>query len=68
MAGYSISPEFNELLLALYRGPVDEASNELNIFRNTAKSLLSAVFSKTGVTWQTKLIQLILKSVGLMGE
>lgn len=45
-----------------------EACEELHISRNTGKSQLSAVFSKTGVARQTKLLQLILTSVASMGE
>jgi DNA-binding CsgD family transcriptional regulator len=45
-----------------------EACEELNISRNTGKSQLSAVFSKTGVARQTQLLQLILTSVAPMGE
>ncbi|MFB3078283.1 MAG: helix-turn-helix transcriptional regulator [Lysobacterales bacterium] len=46
---------------------LDEAAEKLHISRNTVKSHLSSVFSKTGVTRQTKLIQLILRSVAPMG-
>jgi len=45
-----------------------EACEELHISRNTGKSQLSAVFSKTGVARQTQLLQLILRSVAPMGE
>ncbi|HUH37694.1 MAG TPA: helix-turn-helix transcriptional regulator [Spongiibacteraceae bacterium] len=56
------------LALLLVNGlTLDEASAELAISRNTAKSHLSALFAKTGVARQTKLIQLILKSVAPVG-
>jgi DNA-binding CsgD family transcriptional regulator/PAS domain-containing protein len=47
---------------------LDEACEHLHISRNTAKSHLSAVFSKTGVSRQTRLVQLILRSVARMGD
>ena len=45
-----------------------EACENLHISRNTGKSQLSAVFSKTGVARQTQLLQLILTSVAPMGD
>ena len=45
-----------------------EACEELHISRNTGKSQLSAIFSKTGVARQTQLLQLILRSVAPMGD
>jgi DNA-binding CsgD family transcriptional regulator len=52
------------LALLLANGlSLDQASNELGVSRNTAKSHLSAIFSKTGLTRQAKLVELILKSV-----
>lgn len=61
---FGFTPAESSLALLLADGlTLDEASQELGISRNTAKSHLSAVFSKTGLTRQTKLIQLILKSV-----
>ena len=45
-----------------------EACEKLHISRNTGKSQLSAVFSKTGVARQTQLLQLILTSVAPMGK
>ncbi len=45
-----------------------EACEALQISRNTGKSQLSAVFSKTGVARQTQLLQLILTSVAPMGD
>ena len=45
-----------------------EACEQLHISRNTGKSQLSAVFSKTGVARQAQLLQLILRSVASLGE
>lgn len=65
---FGFTPAESSLALLLANGlTLDEASAELGISRNTAKSHLSAIFAKTGVTRQTKLVQLILKSVAPMG-
>ena len=59
----------SNLALQLAHGEtLDEACEHLNISRNTGKSHLSSVFSKTGVTRQTRLVQLILGSVAHLGE
>ncbi|TXS92080.1 helix-turn-helix transcriptional regulator [Parahaliea maris] len=60
--------EANLALLLANGATLDEACEQLGISRNTGKSHLSAVFSKTGVTRQTRLVQLILRSVAHMGE
>jgi len=61
---FGFTPAESALALLLSNGlTLDEASAELGVTRNTAKSHLSSVFSKTGLTRQTKLVQLILKSV-----
>ncbi len=65
---FEFTPSEAALALLLANGlTLDEAAEELGITRNTAKSHLSAIFSKTGVTRQPKLVQLILKSVASMG-
>lgn len=65
---FGFTPAESKLALRLVNGlTLDEASEELGISRNTAKSHLSAVFSKTGVARQTQLIQLILNSVATLG-
>ncbi len=46
---------------------LDEASEELDISRNTARAHLRSIFSKTGVTRQTVLVRLILRSVATLG-
>jgi len=42
---------------------LDEVTQELNIARNTARAHLRAIFSKTGVTQQSMLVSLVLKSL-----
>ncbi len=65
---FGFTPAESKLALRLVNGlTLDEASEALGISRNTAKSHLSAVFSKTGVARQTQLIQLILNSVATLG-
>jgi DNA-binding CsgD family transcriptional regulator/PAS domain-containing protein len=64
---FDFTPAEASLALLLANGlTLDEASEELQISRNTAKSHLSSVFAKTDVSRQTKLVQLILKSVAPM--
>lgn len=65
---FGLTPSEAALALLLANGlTLDEAATELGVTRNTAKSHLSAVFSKTGVTRQPRLVQLILKSVASIG-
>ena len=45
---------------------LDEVTQELNIARNTARAHLRAIFSKTGVTQQSMLVSLVLKSLASM--
>ncbi|WP_269617985.1 helix-turn-helix transcriptional regulator [Zhongshania sp. BJYM1] len=64
IALFGLTPAEARLAIRLVNGlSLDEAAVSLGVSRNTAKSHLSAVFSKTGVTRQTQLIQLILNSV-----
>ena len=57
-----------KLALLLANGAsLDEAAEDLGITRNTAKSHLSSTYSKTGVTRQPSLVQLILRSVASIG-
>jgi len=42
---------------------LDQSANHLGIARNTARAQLRAIFSKTGVTQQSMLVGLILKSL-----
>lgn len=65
---FGFTPAEAQLALLLANGcSLDEAASELGVTRNTAKSHLSSIFSKTGVTRQPKLVQLILKSVAPIG-
>ena len=59
-----------EALLAqlLARGlTLDEAAEQCNIRRNTARAHLRSIFSKMGVTRQTELVRLVLNSVVQLG-
>src|SRR5690625_66524 len=61
---FGFTPAESALALLLANGSsLDEAAGELDISRNTAKSHLSAIYAKTGVSRQGKLVQLLLKSV-----
>lgn len=65
---FAFTPAESELALLLAHGlTIDEACTELQVSRNTAKSHLSAMFSKTGVSRQTQLVRLVLKSVVSFG-
>jgi DNA-binding CsgD family transcriptional regulator len=46
---------------------LDEAAEQLNIRRNTARAHLRSIFSKMGVTRQTELVRLVLNSVVQLG-
>ncbi|WP_051362029.1 helix-turn-helix transcriptional regulator [Solimonas soli] len=46
---------------------LDETADLMNIRRNTARTHLRSIFSKTGVTRQTTLVRLMLKSVFTLG-
>lgn len=66
---FGFTPAEARLALELANGhTLVEACEHLHISRNTGKSQLSAVFSKTGVARQTQLVQLISRSVAPMGE
>ena len=61
---YGLTPAESRLATALADGlSLDAASEMLHISRNTARAHLRAIFSKTGVTQQTMLVSLLLKSV-----
>jgi len=56
------------LVLLLTQGlSLDEAAQELDIRRNTARAHLRSVFSKTGVTRQAALVQTVLHSIIPLG-
>lgn len=56
------------LALLLAEGlTLDEAAEEMNVRRNTARTHLRSIFCKTGVTRQTMLVRLLLNSVIRLG-
>ena len=56
------------LALLLANGlTLDEAAEQLNVRRNTARAHLRAIFSKMGVTRQTELVRVVLNSVVQLG-
>lgn len=61
---FDLTPAETALALLLANGlSLDEAAEQLNIRRNTARAHLRMIFSKTGVTRQTELVRTILNSV-----
>lgn len=61
---FNLTPAETTLVMKLVNGyTLDEAAEELEIKRNTARAHLRAIFSKTGVTRQTELVRLMLNSV-----
>lgn len=46
---------------------LDEAAEQLNVMRNTARTHLRSIFCKTGVTRQTMLVRMLLNSVVSLG-
>ncbi len=65
---FDLTPSEAQLAMLLANGlTLDETSEKLCISRNTARAHLRSIFSKTGVTRQTMLVRLILKSVATLG-
>ena len=65
---FDLTPAEAQLAMLLANGlTLDETSEALCISRNTARAHLRSIFSKTGVTRQTMLVRLILKSVATLG-
>ena len=61
---YGLTQSEASLAVLLSQGKnLDEASQELNIARSTTRAHLRAIFSKTGVNQQSKLVSLILNSL-----
>lgn len=61
---FNLTPAETTLVMKLVNGfTLDEAAEQLDIKRNTARAHLRAIFSKTGVTRQTELVRLMLNSV-----
>lgn len=57
-----------QLALLLAEGlTLDEAAEQMNVRRNTARTHLRSIFCKTGVTRQTMLVRLMLNSVLSLG-
>ena len=64
---FGLTPAEAALAIQLAAGlSLDEASDALNIRRNTARAHLRAIFSKTGVTRQTELVRILLNSVAAL--
>lgn len=65
---YNLTPAESALALELANGlSLEEASEVLNIRRNTARAHLRSIFSKTGVRRQTELVRILLNSVVALG-
>lgn len=65
---YNLTPAETTLALELANGlSLEEASEFLNIRRNTARAHLRSIFSKTGVRRQTELVRIMLNSVVALG-
>lgn len=65
---FDLTPAEASLALALANGlTLDEAAEQLNIRKNTARAHLRAIFSKIGVTRQTTLVRVLLSSVVWLG-
>lgn len=65
---FGFTPAEANLAMLLANGQsLDEASQQLSISRNTARTHLRSVFAKTGVERQASLVRLILKSVAPLG-
>lgn len=63
---FDLTPAEAALALLLANGmTLEEASEDLNIRKNTARAHLRSIFSKTGVTRQTMLVRLILSSLSM---
>lgn len=64
MTLYHLTQTEATLTILLAEGKtLDEVTQELTIARNTARAHLRAIFSKTGVTQQSMLVSLVLKSL-----
>ncbi|WP_256659470.1 helix-turn-helix transcriptional regulator [Pseudomonas sp. H9] len=66
---FNLTPAETSLALELANGlSLEEAAEELNIRRNTARAHLRSIFSKTGVRRQTELVRIMLNSVMALGS
>lgn len=64
---FGLTPAESRLANALMKGDLTSASEEFGISRNTARSQLQSIFSKTGTSKQGELIRLLCQ-LGCMGE
>ncbi|VVD73859.1 helix-turn-helix transcriptional regulator [Pandoraea pneumonica] len=65
---FDLTPAEAALSILLANGlNLEEAADELDVRKNTARAHLRSIFSKTGVTRQTTLIRLVLSSVAQLG-
>jgi DNA-binding CsgD family transcriptional regulator len=65
---FGFTPTEAQLALELANGlNLDDAARELGMSRNTARAHLRSVFAKTGISRQSALVRLILKSVASLG-
>ncbi|MGJ8687563.1 MAG: helix-turn-helix transcriptional regulator [Spongiibacteraceae bacterium] len=66
---FGFTPTEAQLALLLADGlSLDESSEALGMSRNTARTHLRSIFAKTGVSRQTLLVRLILKSVAQLAD
>lgn len=66
---FNLTPAETALALELANGlSLEEAAEQLNIRRNTARAHLRSIFSKTGVRRQTELVRIMLNSVVALGK
>lgn len=64
---FNLTPAETALAIELANGfSLEEAAENLNIRRNTARAHLRSIFSKTGVRRQTELVRIILNSVAAL--
>lgn len=61
---FGLTPTEATVSLLLANGlSLDEAAEDMGVARNTVRAHLRSIFSKTGVSKQTQLVRLVLKSV-----
>ena len=66
---FNLTPAETGLAIELANGfSLEEAAENLNIRRNTARAHLRSIFSKTGVRRQTELVRIILNSVAALSS
>ena len=66
---FHLTPAETALAIQLANGlSLEDASEALNIRRNTARAHLRSIFSKTGVRRQTELVRIFLNSVAWLSD